>query len=62
MQKERREEISIPSKHIGKNVHINTSNSIKEKFMEVVIAFLAGAVFGAMSVICWALCKAQKDD
>lgn len=29
--------------------------------MEVVIAFLAGAVFGAMSVIFWALCKAQKD-
>ena len=27
-----------------------------------IIAFLARTVFGAMSVICWALCKVQKDD
>lgn len=30
--------------------------------MEVVIAFLAGAVFGVMSVVCWALCAIQKSD
>lgn len=30
--------------------------------MEIIIAFLAGVVFGAMSVICWALCKVQKDN
>lgn len=28
--------------------------------MEIVIAFLAGTLFGAMSVICWALCAIQK--
>lgn len=27
-----------------------------------IIAFLAGAVFGTMSVIFWALCAIQKDD
>ncbi len=32
----------------------------KEKM--IIIAFLAGTFFGAVAVICWALCVAQKDE